>query len=237
MKIIPNYQLFTDGACSGNPGPGGYGYLWLSPDFKVFEGGGFSPDSTNNQMELTAILEGIRARPKDALSITLYTDSRYALDGLTKYLHRWVKNGFKTTTQTSVKNETIWQQLYNEILNQNEFRITYQWVKGHAGIPLQERVDDIARLYSLSMGAPTPIHLRQGESVDPVLHAQAGQVPKKSFDAYYLVYKNNHLSRYSTWEDCKKAVSGEAKVRYKKIHRAEEEQECMRKWGLEDYCP
>ncbi len=231
MQIIPNYQLFTDGACSGNPGPGGFGYLWLTPDHLAFEGGGFVSHTTNNAMELMAILEGIRARPSEMKSVVLYSDSKYALDGLTKYIHNWVSNGFMSAAGEPIKNQSLWQDLYQEVVQQRDYKISYHWIKGHAGIPLQERVDEIARTYSQSDGASPNLELKSGQPVEVSTSVEApSSSHSDSARAYYLVKKGDLILRYATWDECKSAVHGVPGVKFKKVHSLAEEQACLKAW-------
>lgn len=136
MKKI---ELYTDGACSGNPGHGGWGYLLK---YKTVEkenfGGSFN--TTNNQMELTAVIEGLKVI-KESCQIDLYTDSRYVLDGCEKWLPDWKKHNWKRADKKPVLNQALWQEL-DELLSRHQ--ITWHWVKGHAGHPENERVDALA---------------------------------------------------------------------------------------------
>lgn len=133
-------ELFTDGACSGNPGPGGWGAL-LRYNGHEKEMGGSAPDTTNNRMEMTAVIEGLAAL-KSPCAITLYTDSKYVMDGVTKYLENWKRRGWKTADKKEVKNRDLWEQLESEMARH---KIDWVWVKGHAGHAENERVDQIAR--------------------------------------------------------------------------------------------
>jgi ribonuclease HI len=133
-------QLFTDGACSGNPGPGGWGAL-LRYNGHEREMGGGAADTTNNRMEMTAVIEGLAAL-KSPCAVTLYTDSKYVMDGVTKYLDGWKRRGWKTADKKEVKNRDLWERLESEMARH---RIEWVWVKGHAGHAENERVDQIAR--------------------------------------------------------------------------------------------
>lgn len=136
MKQI---ELFTDGACSGNPGPGGWGVL-LRYQKTERELSGGSPDTTNNRMELTAVIEGLKAL-KEPCHIFLSTDSKYVMDGVTKYLSTWQQNGWKKSDKKPVLNLDLWQALVHEM---DRHQIEWHWVKGHAGHPENERVDTLA---------------------------------------------------------------------------------------------
>jgi len=132
--------VYTDGACSGNPGPGGWGVV-LHADGKALEWNGGELQTTNNRMELTACIEALKAIPKD-LSITLRTDSRYVQDGIRHWIIGWKRNGWKTANKTPVKNMDLWQEL--DALSQNR-PIKWEWVAAHNGEEGNERADMMAK--------------------------------------------------------------------------------------------
>ena len=131
--------LYTDGACSGNPGPGGWACVLVYKETKKELCGG-DPETTNNRMEMTAVIEGLKAL-KERCVVDLYTDSKYVLEGATKWLAGWQEKGWKKADKKPVLNVDLWQVLA-ELLAQHE--ITWHWVKGHAGNPYNERVDALA---------------------------------------------------------------------------------------------
>ncbi|MBQ8869935.1 MAG: ribonuclease HI [Alphaproteobacteria bacterium] len=134
-------EIFTDGACSGNPGIGGWGVLLRYKDIEKELSGG-ELETTNNRMELTAVIEALKAL-KTVCNITLYTDSKYVMCGITEWLENWKKNGWKTSNKKNdVKNVDLWQQL-DELIKHHEIR--WIWVKGHNGHLENERVDTLAR--------------------------------------------------------------------------------------------
>lgn len=137
MKKI---EIYTDGACSGNPGPGGWGaILRYQGNEKELKGG--KAETTNNQMELTAAIEALNAL-KQPCEIDLYTDSVYVRDGIMKWIEGWKRNNWRTAAKKPVKNVELWQALDEATLRHN---ITWHWVKGHAGHPDNERADELAR--------------------------------------------------------------------------------------------
>ena len=146
MKKI---DLYTDGACSGNPGPGGWAVLLRYGRHEREVAGGVAA-TTNNRMELQAVIEGLKAL-KGRCSVTIHTDSKYVMDGVTKYLQGWKMKGWKTADKKDVKNIDLWQQL-DEILPRH--RIDWIWVKGHAGHVENERVDRLARLHVPAVISP-----------------------------------------------------------------------------------
>ena len=134
-------EIFTDGACSGNPGAGGWGVILRCGETEKELSGG-DAKTTNNRMELTAVIEALKALKREC-EITLYTDSRYVMDGVNEWLPNWKKNGWKTTNKKSaVKNLELWQEL-DSLLPKH--KIKWVWVKGHNGHPENERVDKLAR--------------------------------------------------------------------------------------------
>ena len=133
-------QLYTDGACSGNPGPGGWGalMLWNDHEKELCEG---EFETTNNRMELMAAIMGLESL-KRGMAVDLYTDSTYVRDGITKWIHGWKKNGWKTAARKPVKNVDLWQRLETAV---GDHQVEWHWVKGHAGHPENERADELAR--------------------------------------------------------------------------------------------
>jgi ribonuclease HI len=133
--------IYTDGACKGNPGPGGWGALLMFGEHERELWGG-QPLTTNNRMELTAVIEGLSAL-KQRCAVTLYTDSQYVRQGITEWIHGWRKRGWMTADKKPVKNQDLWQQL--DALNGGH-KVDWRWVKGHAGDPGNERADALANL-------------------------------------------------------------------------------------------
>ncbi len=136
----PLVDIFTDGACSGNPGPGGWGALLRFGAVEKELAGG-EPVTTNNRMELMGAIAALEALKRPA-RVRLYTDSMYVKDGITKWVHGWKKNAWRTADKKPVKNEELWRRL-DEAARPHE--IEWLWVKGHSGHPENERVDALAR--------------------------------------------------------------------------------------------
>jgi ribonuclease HI len=134
-------RLYTDGACSGNPGPGGWGAILLhGRNRKELSGG--AKDTTNNRMEMMAVIEGMGAL-KRACRVHIYTDSTYVMKGVTEWMDNWKRRGWKTAAKKPVKNVDLWQAL-DTALDGHE--VKWHWVKGHSGVPENERADELARL-------------------------------------------------------------------------------------------
>ena len=132
--------MFTDGSCLGNPGPGGWGTILRFGDVEKELSGG-EKDTTNNRMELLAVIRGLESL-KRPVTVEVYTDSTYVRDGITKWIHNWKRNGWKTAAKKPVKNDDLWR-LLDEQMQRHD--VTLHWVKGHAGHPENERADDLAR--------------------------------------------------------------------------------------------
>ena len=145
-------DIYTDGACKGNPGPGGWGALLLSGDSeKELFGGELA--TTNNRMELTAVIEALTAL-KRPCRVTLYLDSEYVRKGITEWIHGWKARGWRTAAKQPVKNVDLWQKL-DAVVAGSEHKIDWRWVKGHAGDPGNERADALAnRGVELALGKP-----------------------------------------------------------------------------------
>ncbi len=134
-------EMFTDGACSGNPGPGGWGTLLRHGSVEKMLSGG-EVLTTNNRMELMAVIMGLEALKKPC-DVTIYTDSKYVMDGITKYMKNWLARGWRTADKKEVKNQDLWQRLNAALL---PHKTCWEWVKGHNGHVENERVDEAARL-------------------------------------------------------------------------------------------
>ncbi len=132
-------MLYTDGACKGNPGPGGWGAL-LRYRGKEKELWGGENDTTNNRMELRAVIEGLAALTRPT-AVTVVTDSQYVKNGMSQWIHNWKRNGWRTAARKPVKNADLWQQL-DALVQQHD--VSWEWVKGHSGHPENERADELA---------------------------------------------------------------------------------------------
>ena len=141
-------EIYTDGACLGNPGPGGWAAILEFGDRRR-ELSGAEPATTNNRMELTAAIAALNALRREC-EVVLYTDSRYVLQGMTEWLPRWQHKGWRTAAGKAVENRDLWEQL---IAAAAPHRIRWEWVRGHTGVPGNERADDLARAAAHSVAA------------------------------------------------------------------------------------
>ncbi|RGP39996.1 Ribonuclease H [Altererythrobacter insulae] len=138
-RPMKKVDVFTDGACKGNPGPGGWGALLrMGPHEKELSGG--EAETTNNRMEMTAVIRALAALTEPC-EVSLYSDSTYVIDGITKWVHGWQKRGWKTAAKKPVLNEDLWRQMIDVVARHD---VSWNWVKGHSGHPENERVDQLA---------------------------------------------------------------------------------------------
>jgi ribonuclease HI len=141
-------EIFTDGACSGNPGPGGWGAI-LRYKTTEKELSGYAPMTTNNRMEMTAVVEALRAL-RQTCDVRITTDSQYLKDGITKWINKWKRNGWLTSSKEPVKNKDLWEALDAAV---RKHRVEWHWVRGHQGHPENERCDELARMAIRTKGA------------------------------------------------------------------------------------
>lgn len=243
--------IYCDGACSGNPGPGGWGTLILNDKDEVEEIGGFEPNSTNNRMEMVAAIAGLnRLGVTKSSQVELYTDSTYLIKGITEWVHGWKKRGWTTSQGEPVANQDLWIELESLV---DSLGPTVQWlyVRGHRGIPGNERVDAIAVAFSKQK----EIELYKGPlehyQVDLLNHKHSEEGSKKtsshpkskesrksyqgssgSKGAYYISYVDRVFQKHVTWSACESRVKGKAGAKFKKISSPEEEIEYRQKWGV-----
>lgn len=234
--------LFTDGACKGNPGPGGWGCIALLPDGQVSESGGRENGTTNNRMEMTAIIKGFEHCHNSGVksSVMVLTDSSYVIQGMSSWIFGWIRKGWKTSAGKDVLNQDLWKELHRL---SSGLKVSYHHVKGHAGIPGNERADLIAsdfaeygRFDELYQGPVSeyPVDLYQ---LSPDQMLSASESTKKSKGAskagghYYISVVDGQLKRHQTWPDCQQATSGRSGARFKKVKNEQEEQSVLKSWG------
>ncbi len=139
-------EIYTDGGCSGNPGPGGWAYVLITDDGTLITNSGNSLMTTNNKMELSAVIEALKSvslnPAKTPLNLIVHTDSQYVKNGITTWIHNWIRNGWRTAAKKSVKNKEFWVELQQLA---NNLKIEWKWVKGHAGIEHNELCDALVQ--------------------------------------------------------------------------------------------
>ncbi len=150
--------IFTDGACSGNPGPGGWACIVALPDGNVHELGGSAPETTNNRMELAATIRGLaKLDAGEQRPIILYTDSTYVIKGITQWIFGWRAKGWKNAEGKDVANRELWEELLRQVMRLKPSIVDWKYVRGHAGFPGNERCDEIA--VSFSKGKPENLYV------------------------------------------------------------------------------
>lgn len=230
--------IYADGACKGNPGPGGWGAVICKDFVSVKEIGGYANWVTNNRMELTAAINALKEVIAEKRDIIICTDSSYVINGITKWIPTWIKNNWLSSTNEPVANQDLWQLLMN-ITNQiDQKRIRWQYTKGHAGIPGNERADTIASAFSLQK----PVTLYSGSyqeySFDLTLplaneiKSKQSPIKNKSEKTIYLSLINGNLQEHATWEECSKRVLGKKGALFQKARNPQEVAEILKKWGV-----
>ena len=233
--------LFTDGAAKGNPGPGGWGAIVVTPEHHVTELGGGSPHTTNNKMELGGAIAALRHVADRPEPVTIYTDSTYLIQGITQWVWGWRKRGWKTATGADVLNRDLWEELSALTGARARGSINWCWVRGHVGTPGNERCDEIA----VAFAAQQPPQLYDGPLAAydrPILEVpEDNAVPPRTSSsntakaaAYsYLSVVGGVAMRHATWADCERRVKGQSGARFKKSASAADESAILRGWGID----
>lgn len=243
MSLQTKNMIYCDGACSGNPGPGGWGTLVIHQNM-IFELGGFEPGTTNNRMEMSGLLNAlsfIQESPfNKEVEWIVYTDSTYVIRGLTQWIWGWRKKGWKTSDSKEVSNKELWIQLDSVAKN---FKLTFKYVPGHKGVHGNERCDEIAVAFSKRES----INLYQGNLdhyfFDPFENPPEFALPEmkgsplskageKKKVLSYLSAIGGIVAKHSTWAECQRRVQGQSGAKFKKAHSVEEEDEILKSWGL-----
>jgi ribonuclease HI len=240
--MAPVIAIFTDGACSGNPGPGGWACVLATADGRALELGGREPATTNNRMELRALIEGLRAARGLPGAAVVHSDSTYVLGGITSWIGGWKRRGWKTAAGEPVKNEDLWRELDALVAARGRAGVEWRWVRGHSGHDANERCDAIAVAFSRGR----PIELYSGPLLGyphgslapsdakplPQTRSRRDSAPAASGPATYLSLLEGRLERHATWEECEARVKGRSGARFRKVKSPGEEREALRAWGL-----
>jgi ribonuclease HI len=238
--------VFTDGAAKGNPGPGGWGAIIVTPDGTVSElGGRASGTTTNNKMELMAAIEALAALRGVPGPLAIYTDSTYVIQGIQGWIFGWRKRGWKTATGADVLNRDLWERLDDLVRGRGKESIAWHYVRGHVGIPGNERVDAIAD--GLAQGKEIALYrgpligyphavldLPDETGVPPRSSSSSsnGSARSKATPYSYLSLVDGELARHATWAECERRVKGRAGARFKKAMSREDEAAILREWKI-----
>ncbi|MBP9821265.1 MAG: ribonuclease HI [Candidatus Pacebacteria bacterium] len=236
--------IFTDGSSLGNPGPGGWGAVLVFQKLdEVFELGGNKTKTTNNEMELTAIIGALAHASMNTVPVHVFTDSSYAINGITKWVHGWKRAGWITKDKKPVSHQAIWEQLDN-LISSRETRagVTWHHVPGHVGVPGNERCDEIAT--SFASGKPTTLYrgklsqynhdLLNFTINEEAAAARSDARARAATKAYsYLSLVDGTLEKHTTWTACESRVKGKAGAKFRKSISAEDEATIIKSWGVE----
>jgi ribonuclease HI len=232
--------VFADGASSGNPGPGGWGSIIAHPSGEVQELGGGDRLTTNNKMELMGVIRALEFLKTTKGDVDICTDSTYVIRGITQWIWGWRKRDWKTAEGKEVANTDLWKRLFAVVSARREMgEIEWKYVRGHVGVPGNERVDEIAvgfskgpkpRLYSGPLlKYDIPIY-DLPENTDLPAEKPRNDEPKaKAFS--YLSLIGNIAERHTTWADCERRVKGRSGAKFKKAMSAAEEARILEEWG------
>ena len=231
---------FSDGAAKGNPGPGGWGVVVVTPEGHVTEVGGGAAHTTNNRMELSGPIEALRLLQRRPERVAIHTDSTYVIRGIREWIWAWRKRGWKTADGKDVLNRDLWEQLGALVAARAKDAIEWHYVRGHCGIPGNERVDEIANAFALQQ----PEELYDGPLIRypvPILDIPDDtSVPKRDPSALrkakvapysYLSVVDDTPMRHATWAECERRVKGRSGARFKKAASAADEEAILRSWG------
>ena len=242
MKTFP-ITVFSDGAAKGNPGPGGWGVVIVTPDGEVTELGGRETHTTNNRMELTAAIEALARVRSQPGPIALYTDSTYVIKGIREWIWAWRRRGWKTAEGADVLNRDLWERLSALAEARGAGGVAWHYVRGHNGTPGNERVDEIADglargltidLYRgplLHYGRPI-LDLPDDTSV-PARPASAASRRAPGRPHSYLSVVDGTPMRHASWAECERRVHGKSNARFKKAMTPADEQAILREWGID----
>jgi ribonuclease HI len=238
MDFKDKIVIHTDGACSGNPGPGGWGSIICFPDGQVRELGEHQEQTTNNKMELEAVISAlhfVRALPNEVL---VFTDSTYVIRGITQWIWGWLRKGWRNSQDEPVANTEQWKQLLKIVEARGRQKIQWHYVRGHQGTPGNERCDQIAVAFSKNSWVElyngpllqyewNPHDLPEDTSLPPIKPTTT-----KAAAYSYLSVVNGQAQRHSTWAECERRVKGVSGAKFKKTSSAENEAEILASWGF-----
>ena len=237
---LPYTVIYTDGACSGNPGPGGWGTVVVTPDLKVYELGGAENPSTNNRMEIGAALRGLQSVAAIPEPVHLYTDSTYLIRGITLWIWGWRKNGWKTAEGKEVQNRTLWEELSRVVAARPVGgKIEWKWVRGHTGHAGNERCDEIAVAYSQNRHPNLFKGVLKDYSLPILDFPESDGLPEmkpkqeKKVAFSYLSVVDGKPVRHRDWPSCERRTKGKSGAKFKKAMSQDDESSILKSWGLD----
>jgi ribonuclease HI len=243
MRTFP-ITVFCDGAAKGNPGPGGWGVVAVTPAGDVTELGGRVSHTTNNRMELTAAIEALTHLQRVSGPVAMHTDSTYVIKGIREWIWAWRRRGWKTAEGADVLNRDLWERLSALVDARGKSGVTWHYVRGHHGICGNERVDEIAD--GLARGLPIDLYcgslVQYGrpildvpeETSVPARKSSSSSGSGKSAKPHsYLSVVDGQPMRHATWSDCEQRVKGRSGARFKKAMNPADERAILKEWGID----
>lgn len=241
-EALHHTVVFCDGAAKGNPGPGGWGAIVLTMDGRVTELGGAAAHTTNNKMELTGAIEALGFIEHVDGPVAMFTDSTYVIKGIREWIWAWRRKGWKTAEGNGVLNRDLWEQLSALVdARGSRGKIEWHYVRGHSGIPGNERVDFIAD----NLARKLPVTLYSGDLIhydvplldvpdETAVPARTSGPRKSKAPAHsYLSVVNGRPLRHSTWADCERRVKGQPGAKFKKAMSAADEVAILKSWNVD----
>ncbi len=236
----PPIVVFTDGSSKGNPGPGGWGVIIVTPDGQVTELGGGAPVTTNNKMELTGAIQALSRLQGMHGRIEIFTDSTYVIQGIREWIHGWTRRGWKTAAGGEVLNRELWEELHRLTAARGPRAITWHYVRGHVGTPGNERVDEIADAFALRTpvalydgplsGYSVPVHDLPDDTSLPTRSKSTPGSRSKAAAYSYLSVVDGKPMRHATWAECEQRVKGRSGALFKKAASAADQAAILRSW-------
>jgi len=240
-EMMQSILIFTDGACSGNPGPGGWAAVIAVPEGQVQEIGGYKDHTTNNEMELTATIEALKKIRNRHEPVSFYTDSTYVIRGITQWIWGWMKKGWKTAEGNEVSNQKCWKELYSLVRDRGtEGKIEWLYSRGHVGTPGNERCDEIAVAFSqrrwieLYNGPLLKYSLAIYDVPEDSSLPEMRPKQEKKVAHSYLSNIGGSVYRHRDWASCERRVKGKSGALFKKAMSEAEEPTILKAWGLSD---
>lgn len=239
---MPNsepYIIFTDGACLGNPGPGGYGWTMLTPSETIYESGGAQENTTNNRMEMMAVLKVLEFIPSDAYAAKIHSDSSYVLKGIQEWRHGWKARDWRTAAGDEVANLDIWLDIDAVVtpLERNpKVKLEWIYVPGHQGVPGNERADAIASAYAagedprLYQGPVREYAYDLKKPFNPKKQKSKGGSSSKKKPFGYASFVDGIFSVHKTWPECESRVKGKSGAKFKKVYSQAEADDLKQIW-------
>jgi len=235
--------VFSDGATKGNPGPGGWGAVVVTPEGRVTELGGSSAHTTNNKMELTGAIRALEHIRDVAGPLAVYTDSTYVIKGIRDWIWAWRRRGWKTAEGGEVQNRDLWEQMHDLVLARGKGSIEWHYVRGHVGTPGNERVDEIADglarqthvpLYSGDLAGYGIAILDVPDDTSVPARPAGSTARKDKTPAFsYLSVVNGTPMRHATWAECERRVKGTSGAKFKKALNPADEVAILRSWHVD----